>query len=67
MKAENTASHSVNLISENGQPSSLFAGPHILTCSYMQDRSGWRLTHREIGPPEGFAYFMYILEWVGET
>jgi hypothetical protein len=33
----------------------------------MQDRPGWKLTHREIGPPEGFAYFMYVLEWVGDA
>ena len=36
-----------------------------MTYRYMQDRPGWRLTHREIGPPEGFAYFMYLLTYTG--
>lgn len=33
----------------------------------MQDRPGWKLSHREIGPEDGFAYFMYVLEWTGDV
>ena len=32
---------------------------------YMQDRPGFSLAHKEIGPPEGFAYFMYVLSYTG--
>lgn len=32
---------------------------------YLQDRPGFTLTHREIGPPEGFAYFQYTLSYTG--
>lgn len=30
---------------------------------YMQNRRNFTLTHREIGPPEGFAYFLYVLAY----
>ncbi|WVQ97977.1 hypothetical protein IAU59_005097 [Kwoniella sp. CBS 9459] len=41
-----------------------FGQPHFRK-RYMANRPGWKLTHREIGPPEGFAYFLYVLEYVG--
>ena len=31
---------------------------------YLVDRPNFALTHREIGPSEGFAYFMYLLTFV---
>ncbi|WWD00496.1 hypothetical protein V866_007412 [Kwoniella sp. B9012] len=42
-----------------------FGQPHFRK-RYMENRPGFKLSHREIGPPEGFAYFMYILEYVGD-
>ncbi|WVF69944.1 hypothetical protein IAT40_004729 [Kwoniella sp. CBS 6097] len=42
-----------------------FGQPHFRK-RYMANRPGWKLTHREIGPPEGFAYFLYVLEYVGD-
>ncbi|WWD21431.1 hypothetical protein CI109_105916 [Kwoniella shandongensis] len=41
-----------------------FGQPHFRK-RYMQNRPGFKLTHKEIGPPEGFAYFMYVLEYDG--
>ncbi|WVR04582.1 hypothetical protein IAU60_001590 [Kwoniella sp. DSM 27419] len=43
-----------------------FGQPHFRK-RYMTDRPGFKLSHREIGPPEGFAYFMYTLEYTGEA
>ncbi|WRT64846.1 uncharacterized protein IL334_001782 [Kwoniella shivajii] len=43
-----------------------FGQPHFRK-RYMANRPGFKLTHREIGPPEGFAYFMYVLEYVGDV
>ncbi|WWD07757.1 hypothetical protein V865_005860 [Kwoniella europaea PYCC6329] len=42
-----------------------FGQPHFRK-RYMENRPGFKLSYREIGPPEGFAYFMYILEYVGD-
>ncbi|ORY31036.1 S-adenosyl-L-methionine-dependent methyltransferase [Naematelia encephala] len=39
-----------------------FGQPHFRR-RYLADRPGWKLTHRSIGPPEGFEYFLYILDW----
>ncbi|KAK8847341.1 hypothetical protein IAR55_005198 [Kwoniella newhampshirensis] len=39
-----------------------FGQPHFRK-RYMQNRPGFKLAHKEIGPPEGFAYFMYVLEY----
>ncbi|KAK1921522.1 S-adenosyl-L-methionine-dependent methyltransferase [Papiliotrema laurentii] len=41
-----------------------FGQPHFRK-RYLQDRPGFTLTHREIGPPEGFAYFQYTLSYTG--
>ncbi|ODO07656.1 hypothetical protein L198_01237 [Cryptococcus wingfieldii CBS 7118] len=41
-----------------------FGQPHFRK-RYMQDRPGFTLTYREIGPPEGFAYFFYTLAYTG--
>ncbi|WVQ81672.1 hypothetical protein IAT38_003797 [Cryptococcus sp. DSM 104549] len=43
-----------------------FGQPHFRK-RYMQNRSGWTLTHRAIGPPEGFEYFMYVLAYTGDA
>ncbi|EJT45104.1 hypothetical protein A1Q2_05153 [Trichosporon asahii var. asahii CBS 8904] len=34
---------------------------------YLQDRAGWKLSTKTIGPPEGFDYFQYLLEWEPES
>ncbi|AFR98749.2 hypothetical protein CNAG_06520 [Cryptococcus neoformans var. grubii H99] len=43
-----------------------FGQPHFRK-RYMQNRRNFALTHREIGPPEGFAYFLYVLAYNVET
>ncbi|KGB79114.2 hypothetical protein CNBG_4952 [Cryptococcus deuterogattii R265] len=43
-----------------------FGQPHFRK-RYMQNRPNFTLTHREIGPPEGFAYFLYILAYNAEA
>ncbi|WWC67866.1 uncharacterized protein I206_101783 [Kwoniella pini CBS 10737] len=43
-----------------------FGQPHFRK-RYMENRPGFKLSWKEIGPPEGFAYFMYILEYAGDA
>ncbi|KAL0240466.1 hypothetical protein I308_106260 [Cryptococcus tetragattii IND107] len=43
-----------------------FGQPHFRK-RYMQNRPKFTLTHQEIGPPEGFAYFLYILAYNAEA
>lgn len=43
-----------------------FGQPHFRK-RYMQNRPNFTLIHREIGPPEGFAYFLYILAYNAEA
>ncbi|WVQ92509.1 hypothetical protein IAS59_006320 [Cryptococcus gattii] len=43
-----------------------FGQPHFRK-RYMQNRPNFTLTQREIGPPEGFAYFLYILAYNAEA
>ncbi|EIW71333.1 hypothetical protein TREMEDRAFT_37747 [Tremella mesenterica DSM 1558] len=39
-----------------------FGQPHFRK-RYMINRPDWTFTYREIGPPEGLAYFLYVLEY----
>lgn len=32
---------------------------------YFEDREGWKFTTRQVGPPEGFEYYQYVLEYDG--
>ncbi|KAJ9114000.1 hypothetical protein QFC22_005818 [Naganishia vaughanmartiniae] len=41
-----------------------FGQPHFRK-RYMQGHPGFELSHKDIGPPEGFSYFLYDLNWVG--
>lgn len=43
-----------------------FGQPHFRK-RYLQDRAGWKLSTKTIGPPEGFDYFQYLLEWEPES
>lgn len=43
-----------------------FGQPHFRK-RYLQDRPGWKLSTKTIGPPEGFDYFQYLLEWETES
>lgn len=43
-----------------------FGQPHFRK-RYLQDRPGWKLSTKTIGPPEGFDYFQYLLEWEPES
>ncbi|GHJ90055.1 hypothetical protein NliqN6_6457 [Naganishia liquefaciens] len=39
-----------------------FGQPHFRR-RYMLGHAGFALTHRDIGPPEGFSYFLYDLQY----
>lgn len=36
---------------------------HALMLKYFANRPGWKLSTASIGPPEGFEYFQYLLEF----
>ncbi|KAL1406245.1 hypothetical protein Q8F55_007939 [Vanrija albida] len=39
-----------------------FGQPHFRK-RYLINRESWKFSQRTIGPPEGFDYFQYLLEW----
>jgi hypothetical protein len=47
-------------------PSFTFGQPHFRK-RYLVDRPEWRFSQATIGPPEGFDYFQYMLEWDPEA
>lgn len=52
----------MSLTVTNTNTSFTFGQPHFRK-RYFENREGWALSHREIGPEEGFAYFEYVLEY----
>jgi hypothetical protein len=32
---------------------------------YFENREGWKFSTRQVGPPEGFEYYQYMLEYDG--
>ncbi|GMK57841.1 hypothetical protein CspeluHIS016_0406750 [Cutaneotrichosporon spelunceum] len=40
-----------------------FAGP--FRRRYFENREGWKFSTREVGPPQGFDYYQYMLEYEG--